>query len=104
MGWTFVQRSLAAHSGCSDGYSPRMHRIIKAMRGRAIRPTLALVLVLLGLPAVASAYCPPPEPWKGCKPPIESGKCGREITEHEENERLYAQCLQSERENNERYE
>jgi hypothetical protein len=40
-----------------------MHRIITAMRGRAIRPTLALVVVLLGLPAVAGAcesWTPPP--------------------------------------------
>ena len=40
-----------------------MHRIIKAMRGRAIRPTLVLVLVLLALPAVARAcesWTPPP--------------------------------------------
>jgi len=45
-----------------------MHRIIKAMRGRAIRLTLASVLVLLALPAVAGAcesWTPPPGCYNG---------------------------------------
>ena len=81
-----------------------MHQIVNAVRARTVRPTLILVLVLLGLPAVAGAYCPPPEEWHGCKAPIESGICGREITEHEASERLYEQCLQSEHESQERRE
>jgi hypothetical protein len=104
MGWAEGTRLEEWPSPRLDGYSQRIHRIIKAMGGRTIRPTLALGLVLLGLPAVAGAYCAPPEEWHGCKPPIESGKCGREVTEHEESERLYVQCLQSEREIHEHYE
>jgi hypothetical protein len=45
-----------------------MHRIIGAMRGRAIRLTLASVLVLLALPALAGAcesWTPPPGCYNG---------------------------------------
>ena len=85
-----------------------MHRIVKAMRGRAIRSTLALVLVLLALPAVARACEPYVVPYE-CTTRylnehglLTSGWAARCAEEREKGELPYARCVQSEVETHER--
>jgi hypothetical protein len=73
-----------------------MHRIIKAMRGRAIRPTLALVLVLLALPAVARAcesWTPPP----GCHNGQNEQECLQGIQDKANEEGILTSGIYAER-------
>jgi hypothetical protein len=66
---------------------------------------IAALAALLAVPAIATANCPtptkPPNCWEAGINPF-SGACGRYLEEREEEIRSYEQCVQSERETQER--
>jgi hypothetical protein len=80
---------------------PRLARLRELVK----RPAIIAAFALLVVPTIASANCPtptkPPHCWEAGIEPT-SGACGRYLKEREEETSLYEQCLQSEREIQER--